>query len=82
MTMQARQKRAEYMAMARYVRISPYPTEEYPQGYKVELVIGVQGFRLSDGVTNCHENRQTAKWVRRQLCFALLNLRKQFMEAK
>jgi len=66
--------------MERYTRVRPYRTEEHRDGHKVELVIGVQGFNLSDGVGNHHESRAAAEWCRRQLCLALDVLRSEVIE--
>jgi len=35
--------------MEQYVRVRPYLSEANPEGHKVELMIGVQGFNISDG---------------------------------
>lgn len=66
--------------MEQYVRIRPYQAEAHPEGHKVELVIGVQGFPISDGMADYHESKEAAEWCRDMLCIALNELRSQVIE--
>lgn len=66
--------------MEKYVRIRPYQAEARPEGHKVELAIGVQGFPISDGMADYHESKEAAEWCRDMLCIALNELRSQVIE--
>lgn len=66
--------------MERFVSIRPYATDGYPDGWRVDIAIGNQGFSLSDGNGPVFESKFSAEWTRDMLCIALGNLVKIAMD--